>query len=66
MNVDFLWDVGMLVCEIKGKIPVKLENTLIFLKIKEVFSVIVAKSLDFDSFEAVNRKFSLYIASKVL
>lgn len=39
-----------LICQIKGIIPLKLLNMHFFLKIKEVFTVILAKSLNFGLF----------------
>jgi hypothetical protein len=45
----------------KGKIPSKLGNTHISLKIRGVFPLILSKSLDFVFFRAVNRNISAYI-----
>ena len=47
--------------KINGKIPAKLGNTHISLKIREVFPLILSKSLDFVLFKAVNRNISAYI-----
>ncbi|EKN62359.1 hypothetical protein BABA_26236 [Neobacillus bataviensis LMG 21833] len=47
-----------------GKIPAKLGNTHISLKIRGVFPFILSKSLDFVLFRAVNRNISAYILLK--
>ena len=47
--------------KVNGKIPLKLGNTYISLDLKEVFPLILSKSLDFSLFTSINRNFYAYI-----